>query len=495
MIYETVIGLEVHVELATRTKIFCGCSTRFGSEPNTQVCPVCAGLPGALPRLNQKVLQLGILAGLATDCRIELFSRFDRKHYFYPDLPKAYQISQFHAPLCTGGRIRIKTDATGEKTVRIREIHLEEDAGKLIHDPWTDATWIDLNRCGVPLIEIVSQPDMSSAEEAIAYLSSLTTLLRHTGVSDCKMEEGSIRADINLSVRPVGSNELGTRTEMKNMNSLKAINRAIVSETARQIDLLESGKPVIQQTRRWDESKGRSLPMRSKEEAPDYQYFPDPDLPAIVLSDEHVALARIQMPRLPAERRAIYVTQHGLSEDDAELLLESPALADWYETVGTVSGSYRDAANWILGDVFRWLRGEGLSAEQLKTPPGLVGRLIARVLDGTITRETGRSLLPRVLAEQADPEHLIRTGDHAVIRDERSIRTVVEDVLSSNKKAVLDYLSGKEKVLSFLTGQAMRQLGGKAPADQVRQSLVDMIQKQQSGFDNGENTDSGSIET
>lgn len=324
MRYETVIGLEVHVELATRTKIFCGCSTRFGGEPNTQVCPVCAGLPGALPSLNRQALLLGMRAGLATGCRIQSVSRFDRKHYFYPDLPKAYQISQLYAPLCVDGHITIQSDRHFEKTIRIREIHLEEDAGKLIHDPWTDATWIDLNRCGVPLIEIVSQPDLSSAEETVAYLSALTAILRHTGVSDCKMEEGSIRADINLSVRPAGSPELGVRTEMKNMNSLKAITRAIVNETARQIELLESGKPVLQETRRWDESKGRSLAMRSKEDAPDYQYFPDPDLPVIYLSDQWVTKIRRELPELPDRRKTRFITEQGLSGAEADLLLESP---------------------------------------------------------------------------------------------------------------------------------------------------------------------------
>lgn len=480
MNYETVIGLEVHVELATRTKIFCGCSTQFGAQPNTQVCPVCAGLPGALPNLNRKALELGMRAGIATGCRITPVTRFDRKHYFYPDLPKAFQISQLYAPLCTEGAVRITLADQTEKTVRIREIHLEEDAGKLIHDPWTDATWIDLNRCGVPLIEIVSQPDMGSADEATAYISALAAILQYTGVSDCKMEEGSIRADINLSVRPVGSQMLGTRTEMKNMNSLKAIARAIVNETARQIELLEAGKKVIQETRRWDDNKGKSLSMRSKEDAPDYQYFPDPDLPAVTISADEVRRVREQLPELPAERLSRFINDLGLSPADAALLVASPHLSAWFEAVGRRCGSFQEAANWILGDVFKWFNTTGSSADDLTAPPALLGRTIELVRAGVITRETARRLLPRILAEQAEPDALIAAEGLAVIGDASQIEESIRNVLSEQSKAVAEYLEGNEKVFSFLTGQVMRRLGGKAPAALVQSLLSDSLERQKS---------------
>lgn len=477
MMYETVIGLEVHVELATRTKIFCGCPTQFGAAPNTQVCPICAGLPGALPNLNRQALDLGMRAGLATGCRISTVTRFDRKHYFYPDLPKAYQISQLYAPLCTDGLIRIACPGEAEKEIRIREIHLEEDAGKLIHDPWTDATWIDLNRCGVPLIEIVSQPDLSSAEEAVAYLSALAAILQYTGVSDCKMEEGSMRADINLSVRPVGSTTLGTRTEMKNMNSLKAISRAIVSETARQIDRLESGKPVLQETRRWDDNKGKSLPMRSKEDAPDYQYFPDPDLPTIVVAPSVIETLRKQLPELPAARLTRFIETLGLAPADAALLTASPHLSGWFEAVGRLSGSYQEAANWILSDVFKWFNATGRTPESLDTPPERLARTIELVRQGTITRESARRLLPRILGDGADPDRLVEAEGLKVIGDEDQIEDAVRAVLAEQSKAVADYLAGNEKVLAFLTGQTMRRLGGKAPVVLVQKCLTGLLDK------------------
>ena len=479
MTYESVIGLEVHVELATQTKIFCGCATQFGADPNTQVCPICAGLPGALPNLNQKALELGIRAGLATDCQITPVTRFDRKHYFYPDLPKAYQISQLYAPLCIEGSVSIAVPGQEKKKIRIREIHMEEDAGKLIHDPWTDATWIDLNRCGVPLIEIVSQPDLSSAEEATAYLSDLALILQYAGVSDCKMEEGSMRADINLSVRPVGSTELGTRTEMKNMNSLKAIARAINSEAARQIELLESGKRVVQETRRWDDSKGKSLSMRSKEDAPDYQYFPDPDLPAVVIAIDEIERIRGQLPELPSARLARYVHDLGLLPGDASLIVASARLSDWFEAAGRVCGNYQETANWILGDVFKWLHETSQSADAITVPPDRFGRTVELVMKGVITRETARRILPRILSGQSGPDELVASEDLAVINDESSIEKAVQRVIAEQQKAVSEYISGNDKVFSYLTGQVMRQLGGKAPAALVQRHLTAALQQLQ----------------
>lgn len=478
-VYETVIGLEVHVELATRSKIFCGCPTRFGAAPNTQVCPVCSGLPGALPFLNRQALELGLRAALALDCQITPVTRFDRKHYFYPDLPKAYQISQLYAPLATSGVVRVELPGSsgepGEKAVRIHEIHLEEDAGKLIHDPWTDMTLIDFNRCGVPLIEIVSEPDLRSAEEAVAYIEALAGILQYAGVSDCRMEEGSIRADINLSVRPAGSLTLGTRTEMKNMNSLKAIARAIVSESARQCELLESGRPVVQETRRWDDSKGRSLAMRSKENAPDYQYFPDPDLPPVTITAAETAAVRAALPELPAQRRARFIQDFGLSAGDAALLVASPHLSVWFEAVGAACGSPAEAANWILTDVFKWFNLTGRTADDLTAPPALLARLIVLAGEGKITRETARRLLPRLLEENADPDVLIEREGLASVNDARVVADAVAAVLAAEPKAVAEYLSGSEKVFSYLTGQIMRALRGKAPAPIVRQCLEEQL--------------------
>ena len=319
MKYEVVIGLEVHTELSTKTKIFCNCTTAFGGEPNTHVCPVCAGMPGTLPVLNRAVVEYAMRTGLALNCDITRYTKFDRKNYFYPDLPKAYQISQLYLPICTWGHVEVQ-GREGPKEIRIKEIHMEEDAGKLIHDPFEDCTLVDYNRCGVPLLEIVSEPDLRSAEEAVEYLEKLRAVLQYVGVSDCKMQEGSLRADINLSVRPAGSQELGVRTEMKNMNSFRAIARAIESESQRQIDLLESGERVIQQTRRWDDSKGESTAMRSKEDAQDYKYFPEPDLPPISISDEEVERVRASLPELPEQKKKRYMEELGLSAYDTDMI-------------------------------------------------------------------------------------------------------------------------------------------------------------------------------
>ena len=344
--YETIVGLEIHVELATATKAFCSCTTRFGGAPNTHVCPVCMGLPGALPVLNAQMVEFAVSAGLALNCEITSNARFDRKHYFYPDLPKAFQISQLYLPLCRNGYV----DIPG-KRVRIREIHMEEDAGKLVHDPWTDATLVDYNRCGVPLIEIVSEPDLRTPDEVVAYVDAVRAILQTLGVSDCKMQEGSLRADVNLSVRKMGEQTLGTRTEMKNLNSRKAIARSVLGESARQAEQLEMGRPVLQQTRRWDDNKDTSFAMRSKEDAHDYRYFPEPDLPPLFLSREWIEARREALPELPAQKRERYPKEFGLSDYDTELLVGEVTLSRLFEQATALCAKPKEVANWIMGEV------------------------------------------------------------------------------------------------------------------------------------------------
>ena len=353
--YETVIGLEVHVELATKTKIFCGCSTAFGAAPNTQTCPVCTGMPGSLPVLNKQVLEYAIAVGLATGCDITRYAKFDRKNYFYPDNPQNYQISQLYLPICRNGGVEIETDAGGKKTVGIHEIHMEEDAGKLIHDEWEDCSLVDYNRSGVPLIEIVSEPDMRSAQEVIAYLETLRQVIQYLGASDCKLQEGSMRADVNLSVREVGTEAFGTRTEMKNLNSFRAITRAIEGERERQIDLLEAGETVVQETRRWDDAKGESYAMRSKEDAQDYRYFPDPDLVPITVSDEMLAKIKDKQPEFRPEKMARYKAEFDIPDYDIEIITGEKALADLFEAAVAFGASPKKVSNWLMRETL-WQR-------------------------------------------------------------------------------------------------------------------------------------------
>ena len=359
MEWEIVMGLEVHTELATKTKIFCGCSTAFGSEPNTHVCEICSGMPGTLPLLNERVVEFAVRTGLATNCQITQKTKFDRKNYFYPDLPKAYQISQLYLPICRNGYIEVKGENGEPKKIGIHEIHMEEDAGKLIHDEFEDCTLVDYNRCGVPLLEIVSEPDFRSADEVVEYLEKLRAILQFTGVSDCKMQEGSLRADVNLSVRPKGEKEFGTRTEMKNLNSFHAIARAIAYESRRQIDLLEDGEAVVQETRRWDDNKGYSYAMRSKEDAQDYKYFPEPDLPPIEISDARIQEIRESMPELPEQKKQRYREELGLPEYDTEILTGNMAFVTLFEEAVKLCDSPKDVANWIMGEVMKLLNDTG----------------------------------------------------------------------------------------------------------------------------------------
>lgn len=459
--YETVIGLEVHVELATKTKIFCGCSTEFGGEPNTHTCPVCTGMPGSLPVLNKKVVEYAMAVGLAANCQIHQHCKFDRKNYFYPDNPQNYQISQLYLPICHDGWIEIEGE-NGCKKVRIHEIHMEEDAGKLIHDDWEDCSLVDYNRSGVPLIEIVSEPDMRSAGEVIAYLEQLRMIAQYVGASDCKLQEGSMRADVNLSVREKGSGTFGTRTEMKNLNSFKAIARAIEGERARQIDLLEEGRPVIQETRRWDDNKGESYPMRSKEDAQDYRYFPDPDLPPVEISDAWLEEIRSSLPELQPAKRARYVEEFKLPAYDASILTETKKLADLFEETVALGANPKKVSNWLMVETLRLLKENSMEAEEIRFSPENLKKLIALAEDGSVNSSVAKEVFEKMFQDNVDPETYVEEHGLKTVNDAGALEAVVKKVLENNPKVVEEYRSGKEKVLGFLVGQVMKEMKGKA---------------------------------
>lgn len=472
--YETVIGLEVHVELATATKIFCGCSTKFGGAPNTHTCPVCAGMPGSLPVLNKQVVEYAAALGLAANCRINQYCKFDRKNYFYPDNPQNYQISQLYLPICTDGFLEIETGA-GKKKIRIHEMHMEEDAGKLIHDEWEECSLVDYNRSGVPLVEIVSEPDMRNAEEVAAYLEKLRMICQYLGVSDCKLQEGSMRADVNLSVRETGSDRLGTRTEMKNLNSFKAIARAIEGERARQIELLEEGKEVLQETRRWDDNKEYSYAMRSKEDAKDYRYFPDPDLPPIVISDEWITRIKSQQPELQEEKAARYEKEYGLSGYDASLLTQSKHLADMYEKTAVLCGNPKKAANWFIGETLRLLKENGMEAEQLHFTPAHLAVLIETAEKGEINNQNAKKVFEKIFQEDVEPLAYIEEKGLKTVTDTGMLESVADKVLEENPKTVEEYHGGKTKVLGFLVGQVMKEMRGKADPAAVNRMLLEKL--------------------
>lgn len=471
MDFETVIGLEVHTELATDHKIFCGCSTKFGGEPNTHVCEICSGMPGTLPVLNKQVVEFAMRAGLATNCTITRYNKFDRKNYFYPDLPKAYQISQLYLPICQNGYIELDSG----KKIRIKEIHMEEDAGKLIHDEWEGCTLVDYNRCGVPLLEIVSEPDLSSAAEVQEYLEKLRAILQYTKVSDCKMQEGSLRADVNLSVRERGVTEYGVRTEMKNLNSFKAITRAIESERERQIDAIESGEKIVQETRRWDDSKGISYAMRSKEDAQDYKYFPEPDIPPIEISDKWLSSIEENMPELPDAKKARYINELGLPEYDTGIITGSIYLVDLFEETAEVCGSPTEAAKWIMGDLMKLLNESGTLPEDMKVSGKALGTIIKMLAEQKISRATARKVFEKVFTDNVDPESYVKENNLGVMTDTGAIRSVIEKVVSENTKSVEEYRSGKEKAIQYLIGQSMRALRGQAPAAEVTKILHEIL--------------------
>ena len=471
MTWETVIGLETHVELSTQTKIFCSCTTAFGGEPNTHCCPVCTGMPGTLPVVNEKVLEFAVKAGLALHGEITRRCKFDRKNYFYPDLPKAYQVSQLYLPIVRNGRVPIRTESGEEKVIRIHELHMEEDAGKLVHDPWIDQTRCDYNRCGVPLIEIVTEPDFRSAEEVIAYLEKLRSTLQYLGVSDCKMQEGSLRCDVNLSVRPAGAEELGTSTEMKNLNSFKAIARSIAYEARRQIEALEEGKRVVQETRRWDENKDATFAMRSKENAQDYRYFPEPDIPPLEITEEYLERIRAQIPEMAEEKAARYQSQWGLPAYDAQMLTGEKALADFFEETVALGAPPKQAANWIMGEVLRRLSADGLEAKEMRLTSKTLARLIALVQEGKVNRNTAVKVFDAVFSEDGDVDTYVREHGLEQVSDAGLVGQVVEQVLAANAKSVEDYLGGKEKAFGFLVGQVMRALRGKADPKAVNEAV------------------------
>ena len=472
--YETVIGLEVHVELATKTKIFCGCSTAFGGAPNTHTCPVCTGMPGSLPVLNRQVVEYAMAVGLATNCHIHQFCKFDRKNYFYPDNPQNYQISQLYLPICYDGGIEIETSA-GKKVIGIHEIHMEEDAGKLIHDEWEDCTLVDYNRSGVPLIEIVSEPDMRSAEEVIAYLDKLRLIVQYLGASDCKLQEGSMRADVNLSVREVGTKEFGTRTERKNLHSFKAIGRAIEGERARQIELIEEGKKVIQETRRWDDNKEYSYPMRSKEDANDYRYFPDPDLVPVIISDEWLQEVRDRQPELRTEKLERYEKEFDIPAYDAEILTGSKHLADLFEETTQLCKKPKKVSNWLMGETLRLLKEEGKEPEELDFSPEHLAALIELLDAGTINQTVAKEVFEKIYYENVDPQAYVEAHGLKMVNDDGLLRGVVEQVIAGNPQSVADYRGGKEKALGFLVGQTMKQMKGKANPGAVNKLLRELL--------------------
>ena len=472
--YETVIGLEVHVELATKTKIFCSCSTAFGGAPNTHTCPVCTGMPGSLPVLNKQVVEYAMGIGLATHCDITRVCKFDRKNYFYPDNPQNYQISQLYLPICRNGKVEIETEK-GKKYVGIHEIHMEEDAGKLVHDEWNDCSLVDYNRSGVPLIEIVSEPDMRSAEEVIAYLEKLRMTIQYLGASDCKLQEGSMRADVNLSIREAGAAEFGTRTEMKNLNSFKAIARAIEGERERQIDLLESGEKVIQETRRWDDNKGESYAMRSKEDAQDYRYFPDPDLVPIEVDEAFLDRIRERQPEFREEKMARYKEEFDIPEYDIDIITGSKRMADLFEATVALGAQPKKVSNWLMGETLRLLKEKELDAEDIRFSPEHLAALIALTDARAISSTVAKEVFEVLFEEDIDPEQYVEEKGLKTVQDEGALKETVLQVIAANPQSVEDYHNGKEKAIGFLVGQTMKAMKGKADPGMVNKILKEIL--------------------
>ena len=472
--YETVIGLEVHVELATKTKIFCSCSTQFGGAPNTHTCPVCTGMPGSLPVLNKQVVEYAMAIGLATNCDITQVCKFDRNNYFYPDNPQNYQISQLYLPIARNGYVEIEV-AGQKKKVRIHEMHMEEDAGKLIHDEWDDTSLVDYNRSGVPLVEIVSEPDMRSADEVIAYLEKLRTIVQYLGASDCKLQEGSMRADVNLSVREVGAAEFGTRTEMKNLNSFKAIARAIEGERERQIELIEEGKQVVQETRRWDDNKESSHAMRSKEDAQDYRYFPEPDLVPIIISDEWIQKVKDRQPELRSEKLERYKKEYDIPQYDAEILTNSKHMADIFEEAAAICGKPKKVSNWLMVETMRLLKENGMEPEDIDFAPENLAALVELTEAGTINSSVAKEVFEKIFAEDIDPKAYVEEHGLKTVNDDGALEEVLKKVIADNPQAVADYQGGKKKALGALVGQTMKTMKGKADPVAINKKLQEML--------------------
>ena len=479
MKYETVIGLEVHVELATKSKIFCSCSAHsYGADPNSHVCPACCGMPGMLPVVNKRVVDFGMKAGMMLNCHINRTTTFDKKSYYYPDLPAAYQTTQWFAPVAVNGTVEIET-SKGKKSVRIKQIHMEEDAGKLVHDLREDTTHVDFNRTSVPLIEIVSQPDLSSAEEVEAYLDRLKNLLRYAKVAECEMAHGTMRCDVNLSVRPEGSDKMGVRTEMKNMNSIEAIKRAIEYETARHIDAIENGTEELrQETRRWDDIKGKSYSMRTKETAGDYRYFPDPNVMPVVIDDEWFEGIKASLPEFPEVKLNRYMEELGLSDYDAERLTQSIALCECFEDAYLVCKNAKDAANWMISEVMRVLNAKQMTYDMLDINGKALGELILLVSDGKVNRSNSKKILDAMFDDRnLDPAKFAEENDLVISNDTGLVDKIVAEVIAADEKAVNDYKSGKEKALMSLFGKCMKQLKGNCDPQVLRTILIDAINK------------------
>lgn len=474
--YEVIIGLEVHAELSTNTKIYCNCTTEFGADPNTHCCPICTGMPGTLPVLNKKVVEYAVKMGLATNCKIANFSKQDRKNYYYPDLPKAYQISQYDLPLCENGHIDIEVDGK-KKTIGITRIHIEEDAGKLIHDAYTGDTLVDMNRCSVPLIEIVSEPDMRSAKEAVEYMQALKSILEYLDICDCKMQEGSLRCDVNLSVRPVGQKEFGTRTETKNLNSFKAIQNSIEFEIKRQIEVLENGGTIYQETRRFDDAKGEGYAMRTKEEANDYRYFPEPDLAPIVLSDEYINSIKESLPELPNVKKERYLKEYNLSLYDANILTMSIKTANYFENVVKKCNNPKMVANWIMGDFARLLNENDISIDESRIGEENLARLIDLIDKGTISSKIAKTVFEEMFNTGKEAKQIVEEKGLVQISDEGAIKEIVEKVVENNPQSIIDYKAGRDRALGFLVGQVMKESKGKANPGLVNKLLLEILNK------------------
>jgi aspartyl-tRNA(Asn)/glutamyl-tRNA(Gln) amidotransferase subunit B len=474
--YEAVIGLEVHAQLLTDSKAFCGCSTKFGNPPNTNICPVCLGYPGTLPVLNEKVVEFTILMGLATNCKINKKSIFARKNYFYPDLPKGYQISQYELPICEEGFIDVTNKDGKIKKIGIHRIHMEEDAGKSIHDQAFE-TLVDVNRCGVPLIEIVSNPDMRNAEEARMYLIKIRQIVKYLGICDGNMEEGSLRCDANISVRLMGEAQLGTKTEVKNMNSFKNVERAINHEIERQIEILEDGGKIQQQTMLWNADLNEIIPMRSKEEAHDYRYFPDPDLLPVNVSNARIDKILRNMPELPEKRKEKLINNYMLPEYDADLLTQEKELVDFYESVISYTDDYKSASNWIMGDVLKIINEEKIDIKNFPITAENLAKLINLIKEGTISGKIAKDVFQIMLNEKKEPAQIIKEKNLVQISNSSELQKIVEKIINENEKEVQQYINGKDKVLGFLVGQTMRQTGGKANPQLVNQILKRELDK------------------
>ena len=474
MAYETVIGLEIHAELATKSKIYCSCSTAFGGEVNTHTCPICTGMPGVLPVLNKKVVDYAIKAGLAMNCSITPYGKQDRKNYFYPDLPKAYQTSQYDLPVCVNGHLDIEVDGQ-TKRIGITRIHIEEDAGKLIHDPFGGNSLVDYNRCGVPLIEIVTEPDMRSPEEARLFLETVKSILEYIEVSDCKMQEGSLRCDVNLSVRPEGQKEFGTRTEMKNINSFRSAVRAMENERERQIDLLEYGEEVVQATRRWDDAAGKSYEMRSKEEAHDYRYFPEPDLVPIVIDEEWIARIQKELPELPAARKSRYIQDYNLPSYDAWFITSSKKMADFFEATIDEGANPKAVSNWIMSDISKIMREKEL--EEIPFAPVYLAKMIALIEKSTISNTAAKKVLNVLFEKEKDPEIIAKEKNLIQVNDESALIPLIQKIIDDNPQSVADFKAGKEKAMGFIVGQAMRASKGAANPQIINKLVRELLSK------------------